>query len=82
MSSNQEIAIALGERTGMDVAPEDVAIFGGWLFHNDPSIDDVDVYKLPLPMCAEPWTGCKVEHSPFGTKVQATLQATIAKIEA
>tara|TARA_R100001129_G_scaffold159284_1_gene123409 strand:- start:194 stop:463 length:270 start_codon:yes stop_codon:yes gene_type:complete len=77
----KSMAIALGERTGMDVAPKDIAIVGKWLFHNDPDINDVDVYELPLPMCAEPWTGCKLELSPFGTKDPATLQATINRIE-
>ena len=77
----ESMAIALGERTGLDVNPKDIAIIGNWLFHNDPAIDDVDVYELPLPMCAEVWTGCKVEESPFGTNDSSTLQATIAKIE-
>tara|TARA_R100000005_G_C4802180_1_gene93189 strand:- start:128 stop:394 length:267 start_codon:yes stop_codon:yes gene_type:complete len=75
------MAIALGERTGLDVNPKDIAIIGNWLFHNDPDIDDVDVYKLPLPMCAEVWTGCKVEESPFGTNDSSILQATLTKIE-
>tara|TARA_Y100000004_G_scaffold79132_1_gene88966 strand:+ start:724 stop:993 length:270 start_codon:yes stop_codon:yes gene_type:complete len=77
----ESMAIALGERTGMDVDPKDIAILGNWLFHNDPDIDDVDVYELPLPMCAEAWAGCKLEDSPFGTNDHATLQATIAKLE-
>ena len=77
----ESMAIALGERTGLDVNPKDIAIIGNWLFHNDPDIHDVDVYKLPLPMCAEVWTGCKVEDSPFGTNDSSTLQATITKIE-
>ena len=76
----QSMAIALGERTGLDVEPKNIAIIGKWLFHNDPDIDDVDVYELPLPMCAEVWTDCKLEQSPFGTKDPATLQATIKKI--
>ena len=75
------LAIALGERTGMDVDGKDIKIIGKWLFHNDPDIDDVDVYELPLPTCAEAWAGCKLENSPFGTNDQATLQATIAKLE-
>ena len=75
------LAIALGERTGMDVDAKDIKIIGKWLFHNDPDIDDVDVYKLPLPMCAEAWSGCKLEDSPFSTNDHATLQATIAKLE-
>ena len=75
------MAIALGERIGLDVNPKDIAIIGNWLFHNDPDIDDVDVYKLPLPMCAEAWSGCKLEDSPFSTNDHATLQATIAKLE-
>jgi len=75
------MAIALGERTGMDVNPKDIKIIGKWLFHNDPDIDDVDVYELPLSMCAEAWDGCKLEASPFGTNDPETLQATITKLE-
>ena len=75
------MAIALGERTGLDVAPEDIAIMGNWLFHNHPDYEEVDVYELPLSICAEIWTGCKFKQSPFGTKDPATLQATIAKLE-
>jgi len=77
----QSMAIALSERTGLDVEPKNIAIIGKWLFHNDPDINDVDVYELPLPMCAEAWTGCKLELSPFGTKDPATLQATLKRIE-
>jgi hypothetical protein len=75
------MAIALGERTGMDVASKDIAIMGNWLFHNHPDYSEVDVYELPLSMCAEIWDDCKVENSPFGTKDPATLQATITKLE-
>ena len=75
------MAIALGERTGMDVAPKDIAIMGNWLFHNHPDYSEVDVYELPLSMYAEIWDDCKVENSPFGTKDPATLQATITKFE-
>lgn len=75
------MAIALGERTGMDVASKDIAIMGNWLFHNHPDYSEVDVYELPLSMCAEVWDDCKVENSPFGTKDPATLQATITKLE-
>ena len=74
------MAIALGERTGMDVAPKDIAIMGAWLFHNHPDYDEVDIYELPLSFCAEAWSDCKVEESPFGTKDPATLQTTITKL--
>ena len=83
LTKNQRnsMAIALGERTGMDVAPKDIAIMGNWLFHNHPDYSEVDVYELPLSMCTEIWDDCKVENSPFGTKDPATLQATITKLE-
>ncbi len=77
----KSMAIALGERTGMDVEPKDIAIIGKWLFHDYPGYEEVDVYELPLPMCAEVWDNCKFEQSPFGTKDLATLQATIKRIE-
>tara|TARA_R100000734_G_C3211876_1_gene26682 strand:+ start:124 stop:486 length:363 start_codon:yes stop_codon:yes gene_type:complete len=79
----QSMAIALGERTGMDVAPDEIAIVGKWLFHNHPDYDmgEVDVYELPLPMCAEAWTSIPLYKSPFGTNDPATLQATINRIE-
>ena len=77
------MAVALGERTGLDVAPKDIAIIGNWLFHNDPDYDmgEVFVYKLPLSICAECWEVIPLWNSPFGTDDPATLQATIAKIE-
>ena len=75
------MAIALGERTGMDVAPKDIAIMGNWLFHNDPDCDEVDAYELPLPMCAEAWDAVPLWKSPFGTKDPVTLQATITALE-
>ena len=77
----ESMAIALGERTGMDVAPKDIAIIGNWLFHNDPDYDEVDAYELPLPMCAEIWDSVPLWKSPFGTNDSATLQVTIAKLE-
>ena len=75
------MAIALGERTGMDVAPKDIAIMGDWLFHNHPDDEEVDIYKLPLSMCAEVWDDCKIENSPFGTKDPATLQTTLERLQ-
>ena len=77
----ESMAIALGERTGMAVAPKDIAIMGNWLFHNHPDYEEVEVYELPLSMGAEVWDDCSVEQSPFGTKDPATLQATITRIE-
>ena len=77
----ESMAIALGERTGMDVAPKDIAIIGNWLFHNDPDCDEVDAYELPLPTCAEVWDSVPLWKSPFGTNDSATLQATITKLE-
>ena len=77
----ESMAIALGERTGMDVAPDDIAIVSDWLFHNHPSYEEVDVYELPLPMCAEIWDSVSLWKSPFGTNDPATLQETITKLE-
>ena len=77
----ESMAVALGERTGMDVAPKDIAIIGNWLFHNDPDCDEVDAYELPLPMCAEIWDSVPLWKSPFGTNDPATLQATITELE-
>lgn len=75
------MARALGERTGKDVAPKDIAIMGDWLFYNDPDFDDVDAYELPLPTCAEVWDSIPFSASPFATKDPATLQATITKLK-
>ena len=74
------MAIALGERTGMDVRPNEIEIVGNWLFHNDPDYDEVDAYKLPLPMCAEAWDSVPLWKSPFGTKDPATLAETINQL--
>ena len=77
------MAVALGERTGMDVAPDDIEIVGKWLFHNDPDYDmgEIFVYPLPLPMSSECWEVIPLWDSPFGTDDPATLQATITKLE-
>ena len=79
----KSMAIALGERTGLDVAPDDIEIVGKWLFHNDPDYDmgEIFVYPLPLPMSAECWEVVPLWKSPFGTDDPAALQEIITKLE-
>ena len=80
--TRRAMAIALGERTGLDVLPSDIEIVGDWLFHNNIEVDAVDAYHLPLSMCAEVWEQCIVSVSPFGTTDNAVIQKTVDQFDA
>lgn len=80
--TRKAMAIALGERTGLDVLPADIEIVGDWLFHNNIEVDAVDAYHLPLSMCAEVWEQCVVGVSPFGTTDNAAIQKTVDQFDA
>ena len=75
-----QLAIALGERTGLFIAAEDVRQVGDWVFHRlDPHGPEVACSRLPLPVCAEPWDGIPIAESPFSPH-HPNLPATIAKL--
>ena len=77
---HHQLAIALGERTGLFVDWLDVRQVGQWVFHRfDRHGTEVDCYRLPLPMCAEPWDGIPIAESPFSPH-HPNLPATIAKL--
>ena len=80
--TRKAMAVALGERTGLDVLPADIEIVGDWLFHDNVEVNAVDVYRLPLSMCAEAWDECIVSVSPFGTADNAVIQKTVDQLDA
>ena len=70
--TKQDIALCFGERTGYDVEPKDIRVRGNWLFHRADWLDgDVDCYPAKDArynsgvLCMEPWSGVKMEDSPF-----------------
>ena len=71
---------SFGERTGFDVLPEEIEVIKPWLFYKSDYDDEVEVYRLPLPIEAEPWTGVSLEQSPFGTKDPKILGPMIDKL--
>lgn len=83
LSEEQRLTMSrvLGERTGKDILPEQIEIIQPWIFHNDPYYDEeVDVYRLPLPIEAEPWTGISLAESPFKTKDSKILGSMVEKL--
>ena len=78
---------SFGERTGLDVLPEEIEVIYPWLFYKteiDDGIchDGIEVYRLPLPIEAEPWTAVSFDESPFGTKDPTILTPMIDKLNA
>ena len=78
---------SFGERTGLDVLPEEIEVIYPWLFYKtdyDDGIEDdgIEVYRLPLPIEAEPWTNVSFDQSPFGTKDPTILTPMIDKLNA
>lgn len=83
LSEEQRLTMsrALGERTGKDILPEEIEIIHPWIFHNDPYYDDeVDAYRLPLPIEAECWTCIPLKESPFKTKDPTILGPMVEKL--
>jgi len=79
--SRDRLAVALGERIGDSVLPEDVCQAGEWVFHRfDPRGTEVDCYPLPLAQCAEPWDAIPIVASPFNPHL-ASLPGTLAKLD-
>jgi hypothetical protein len=82
-SRTQQIAHLLSDRTGQDIPSRDVRITGHWVFHRHPEYPtDIDCYRLPLPMCAEPWSGIALEVSPFKRNNAVAVAAAIQTLDA
>ena len=74
--------IAFGERIGEDVRPRHIRVRGEWLFYRHPEYpDDIECYRLPLPMCAEPWTDITVEASPFTPNNADAVARSLQKLD-
>ena len=85
--SNEErlrLSRSFGERTGLDVLPDEIEVIYPWLFYKyDDGIEGgIEAYRLPLPIEAEPWTGVRFDESPFGTKDPTILTPMIDKLNA
>ena len=60
------LAIQLGERTGQDIHYSEVLSDGKYVYrHNAEYPDEVEMYLLPLPMCAEVYDDIAFNKSPF-----------------
>ena len=60
------LAIQLGERTGLDIQGSEVMEDDKWVYYHNPEYpDEVERYRKPLPMIAEPWDEIPYEKSPF-----------------
>ena len=79
--TRKAMAVALGSAQGL-MLPADIEIVGDWLFHDNVEVNAVDVYHLPLSMCAEAWDECIVSVSPFGTADNAVIQKTVDQLDA
>ena len=67
---NQEklqLAIMLGERTGLDINVNEVLEDNNFIYYHNPDYpEEVEVYEKPLSFIAEPWDHLPVSDSPFG----------------
>ena len=78
----EKFAHALGERTGKDIDPLDIRVQGRWLFYRD--IDnplEIECYRLPLPIGAEPWTDIPYKESPFKPDNADAVSKAIEKLD-
>ena len=67
--NKKELAIALGERTGLDLRPNDIRQSGDWIFvRRREWPDEAECYSLPLDLIAEPWNDVPIDRSPFAGK--------------
>ena len=60
------LALQLGERTGQDIHYSEVLSDGKYVYrHNAEYPDEVEMYLLPLSMCAEVYDDIAFNKSPF-----------------
>jgi hypothetical protein len=80
--NRNELAIYLGERTGADVRPCDVASCSSWIFLREEEYpkDAVCFDFARNNISMEPWTDIPIEKSPLGTKDKAVIDQTISKL--
>ena len=63
----KELAIMLGERTGLDISPSEVSEDNHFIYYRNPEYpEEVEVYEKPLSVYAEPWDHLPLADSPFG----------------
>ena len=77
----EKFAIAFGERAGLDVRPNQIKLEGNWLFYRSPEWPhEIDAYRLPLPMIAEPYDEVKYDESPVKPNNHIVVAMTIKKL--
>ena len=82
----KNLAVVFGERTGNPfIRPRDLRVVGHWLFHKDrdefPDSEAIVCYRLPLPMCAEPWSDIPLADSPFKPHNKEAVRKAIKKLD-
>jgi len=81
--SRDTLAILLGERLGEDIHPRNVRLHRpDWLLHRCEELDLVELYRLPLDLCAEAWTDIPTAQSPFVRNNGAAFARAMVKVEA
>ena len=83
--NKQELTVALNERTGFDLRPNDIRQSGDWIFVRRPEWpDEAECYSLPLDLIAEAWDDVPIDRSPFaGKKEWASIaDGVLAKLDA
>ena len=81
--SRATLAIALGERLGEHVHPRNVRLHRpDWLLHRCEEFDCVELYRLPLGLCAEAWTDIPTSRSPFVRNNGAAFAQAMVEVEA
>ncbi len=77
-----DLAIAVGERTGMFLKEKDVKALGNWVFVRNPEYpDEIECYNNENAIMWECWTDIDISVSPFGTRDKAILQETLETLD-
>ena len=66
IAGRKTLAVTLGERTGQDIHYSEVLADGEYVYrHNSEYPNEVELYEIPLPMCAEVYDDVAYDKSPF-----------------
>lgn len=77
-----DLAIAVGERTGMFLEEKNVKELGNWVFVRDPEYPgEIECYANENSIIWECWTAIDESVSPFGTRNKSVLQKTLETLD-
>ena len=66
IAGRKTLAVTLGERTGQDIHYSEVCADDKYVYrHNAEYPDEVELYEIPLSMCAEVYDDVAYDKSPF-----------------